>query len=99
MFRAPLLRVRDSNWQHWNGQLFAHFSRVDVSRLRHHADVGIDVARGRVPCGPGPMCSAARSWAARPTWRWPTHATLGAGLQALQLPPSKAAWGRRPQGL
>ena len=100
MFRAPLLRVRDSNWQHWNGQLFAHFSRVDVSRLRHHADVGIDVARGR---------GALRAWADVQRGQIvggtadlalaDVHATLGAGLQALQLPSIEGRLGgRRLQG-
>ena len=96
MFRAPLLRVRDSNWQHWNGQLFAHFSRVDVSRLRHHADVGIDVARGR---------GALRAWADVQRGQIvggtadlalaDVHATLGAGLQALQLPSIEGRLGGR----
>ncbi len=54
LFRAPLLRARDGNWKHWSGQVFADFARVDVSRLRHHADVGIDVAQGR---------GALRAWA------------------------------------
>ena len=54
LFRAPLLRARDGNWKHWSGQLFADFARVDVSRLRHHADVGIEVAQGR---------GALRAWA------------------------------------
>ena len=100
MFRAPLLRVRDSNWKHWNGQLFAHFSRVDVSRLRHHADVGIDVARGR---------GALRAWADVQRGQIvggtadlalaDVHATLGAGLQALQLPSIEGRLGgRRLQG-
>lgn len=54
LFRAPLLRARDGNWKHWNGQVFADFARVDVSRLRHHADVGIEVTQGR---------GALRAWA------------------------------------
>lgn len=54
LFRAPLLRARDGNWKHWSGQMFAHFTRVDVSHLRHHADVGIEVAQGR---------GALRAWA------------------------------------
>ena len=54
LFRAPLLRARDGNWKHWSGQVFAHFTRVDVSHLRHHADVGIEVAQGR---------GALRAWA------------------------------------
>jgi uncharacterized protein (TIGR02099 family) len=54
LFRAPLLRARDGNWKHWSGQLYADFTRVDVSQLRHHADVGIDVAQGH---------GALRAWA------------------------------------
>ena len=55
MFRAPLLQGQGSHWQTWSGQLYAHFSRVDVSRLRQHADVaGVDVARGH---------GALRAWA------------------------------------
>ncbi|MFN4117804.1 YhdP family protein [Acidovorax sp.] len=53
-FRAPLLRARDGDWRHWSGQVFAHFARVDVSQLRHHADVGIEVSQGR---------GALRAWA------------------------------------
>src|SRR6218665_3949178 len=54
--RASLLHARDSNWRYWNGQLFADFARVDVSQLRHHADLGanVEVARGR---------GALRAWA------------------------------------
>ena len=54
MFRTPLLSVRDGNWKAWSGQVFADFSHVDVSQLRHHADLGIDIAQGR---------GALRAWA------------------------------------
>lgn len=100
LFRAPLLRVRDTNWQHWNGQLFAHFSRVDVSRLRHHADLGVEVARGR---------GALRAWADVQRGQVvggtadlalaDVHATLGPDLQALELPSIEGRLGgRRLQG-
>ncbi|BEU98494.1 TIGR02099 family protein [Acidovorax sp. DW039] len=100
MFRAPLLRVRDSNWQHWNGQLYANFSRVDVSRLRHHADVGIDVAHGH---------GALRAWADVQRGQIvggtadlalaDVQATLGPDLQALELPSVQGRLGgRRLQG-
>ena len=53
VFRQPLFTTHGGRWQEWNGQLYADFRRVDVSRLRHHADVGITVSQGR---------GAVRSW-------------------------------------
>ncbi len=86
LFRAPLLRARDGNWKHWNGQVFADFSRVDVSQLRHHADVGIEVTQGH---------GALRAWADVRSGEViggtadlalaEVNTTLGAGLQALTL--------------
>jgi uncharacterized protein (TIGR02099 family) len=46
-FRQPLLSGHSGHWRQWSGQLFAHFVQVDVARLRHHADVGVQVAQGR----------------------------------------------------
>lgn len=96
LFRAPLLRAGDGNWKHWNGQLFANFSRVDVSRLRHHADVGIDVAQGR---------GALRAWADVQRGQVvggtadlalaDVNATLGPELQALVLPSIQGRLGGR----
>ncbi|EJE48716.1 putative membrane protein, partial [Acidovorax sp. CF316] len=87
LFRAPLLRARDGNWQHWNGQVYADFARVDVSRLRHHADLGVDVAQGR---------GALRAWADVKSGQIvggtadlalaDVNATLGPGLEPLALP-------------
>lgn len=87
LFRAPLLRARDGNWQHWNGQVYADFARVDVSQLRHHADLGVDVAQGR---------GALRAWADVRSGQVvggtadlalaDVNATLGAGLEPLALP-------------
>ena len=95
-FRAPLLRARDGNWQHWSGQLFADFSRVDVSRLRHHADVGFEVAQGR---------GAVRAWADVQRGRivggtadlllTDVNATLGPQLKALALPSIEGRLGGR----
>lgn len=86
-FRAPLLRARDGDWQQWSGQLFANFSRVDVSRLRHYADMGFEVAQGR---------GAVRAWADVQRGQivggtadlalTEVNATLGPQLQALALP-------------
>lgn len=96
LFRAPLLRARDGNWKHWNGQVFADFARVDVSRLRHHADVGIDVAQGR---------GALRAWADVQRGQVvggtadlalaDVNATLGPELQALVLPSIQGRLGGR----
>lgn len=46
-FRQPFLSGHSGRWQQWSGQVFADFVRVDVSHLRHHADLGIDVSQGR----------------------------------------------------
>ena len=87
--RASLLHARDSNWRYWNGQLFADFARVDVSQLRHHADLGanVEVARGR---------GALRAWAdvrdgqivggTADLALADVATTLGPGLPALVLP-------------
>jgi uncharacterized protein (TIGR02099 family) len=95
-FRAPLLRANDGNWQHWSGQLFADFTRVDVSRLRHHADVGVEVAQGR---------GALRAWADVQRGQivggtadlalTDVNATLGPQLQPLTLPSIEGRLGGR----
>ena len=100
LFRAPLLSARDGNWKHWNGQVFAQFARVDASRLRHYADVGVDVAQGR---------GALRAWAdvqrgqivggTADVALADVKATLGPRLQALALPTIQGRLGgRRLQG-
>ncbi|MFN3377269.1 MAG: YhdP family protein, partial [Burkholderiaceae bacterium] len=85
-FRAPLLRARDGDWRQWSGQLYADFTRVDVSRLRQHADLGVEVADGR---------GALRAWAdvqrgvivggTADLALADVNATLGAGLEPLAL--------------
>ena len=42
----PLLSRHPGQWQDWAGQLYAEFARVDLSELRRHADVGIDLREG-----------------------------------------------------
>ncbi|MBV7430644.1 MULTISPECIES: YhdP family protein [unclassified Acidovorax] len=96
LFRAPLLSARDGNWKHWNGQVFADFARVDVSRLRHHADVGVEVAHGR---------GALRAWADVQRGQIvggtadlalaDVNAKLGPDLQALVLPSIQGRLGGR----
>ncbi len=54
LFRQPLLSTRHGRWQDWDGQVHADFSRVDVSQLRRHANVGIEITEGR---------GAVRAWA------------------------------------
>ncbi len=96
LFRAPLLRAGDGNWKHWNGQVFADFARVDVSQLRHHADVGIEVAQGR---------GALRAWAdvrggqivggTADLALADVNTTLSPDLQALVLPSIQGRLGGR----
>lgn len=46
-FRQPLLSPQAGQWREWSGQLYADFGHVDVSQLRRHAHLGVDVAEGR----------------------------------------------------
>lgn len=97
LFRAPLLRARDGNWKHWNGQVFADFSRVDVSQLHRHVQLdGVDVAHGR---------GTLRAWAdfqrgaliggTADLALADVNVTLGKDLQALTLPAIEGRLGGR----
>lgn len=46
MFQQPLLSRSKGRWQDWDGQLYAAFSQVDLSELRRHADLGVDLRQG-----------------------------------------------------
>lgn len=46
MFQQPLLSRSKGRWQDWDGQLYAAFTRVDLSELRRHADLGVDLRQG-----------------------------------------------------
>jgi len=46
LFRQPLLSTRHGRWQDWEGQVHADFARVDVSQLRRHANLGVQVSQG-----------------------------------------------------
>jgi uncharacterized protein (TIGR02099 family) len=46
LLKQPLLSLRNGQWRDWSGQLYAAFERVDVARLRRHADLGFEVAKG-----------------------------------------------------
>ena len=102
LFRQPFFTTHKGRWQDWSGQLYAHFARVDVSRLRHHADVGMTVAQGR---------GAVRAWVDVERGQWTggmadvaladVNATLGENLQPLVLPAVQGRVGGRrlPGGL
>jgi uncharacterized protein (TIGR02099 family) len=47
MFRQPLLSAHNGRWQEWDGQIYADFTQVDVSQLRRHADLGVDLTHGQ----------------------------------------------------
>lgn len=53
-FEQPFLSMDNGRWREWSGQLFAQFSRVDVSELKRYADLGVDIQQGR---------GAVRAWA------------------------------------
>ncbi len=49
IFRQPLLSRNPGDWNEWSGQLFAEFSRVDVSRVKEYVSleaVGTDIQTG-----------------------------------------------------
>lgn len=52
--RSPLLGSGAGQWRDWDGELYADFSRIDVSQLKQYADVGVDITRG---------AGALRAWA------------------------------------
>ena len=45
-FRRPLLSGQPSQWDDWDGQVFGDFPRVDVSRLRRHLSLDMDIREG-----------------------------------------------------
>ena len=51
---SSLLSTKKGQWRDWEGELYADFSRVDVSQLKRYADLPIEVARGT---------GALRAWA------------------------------------
>lgn len=86
VFRQRLLSRRAGQWSEWDGQVHGDFPRVDLSLLRRHADLGIDVSEGR---------GALRAWADVSRGRLTggtadvsletVVARLGAGLEPLAL--------------
>jgi uncharacterized protein (TIGR02099 family) len=45
-FRQPLLSTHAGRWRSWEGQVHAAFEQVDLSQLRRHAKLGVDVLQG-----------------------------------------------------
>lgn len=86
VFRQPLLSTHAGRWRQWSGEMHADFPAVDLSHLRRHADLGVDVAQGR---------GHVRAWAdvdrgevaggTADVALAGVNATLGAGLQPLVL--------------
>ena len=82
----PLLARSKSQWQDWTGQLYAEFPRVDLSELRRHADVGVELHQGNgavtawADVSQGQMVGAVADVALAEV-----NVTLGRDLQALAL--------------
>lgn len=54
LLTQPLLSRLNGDWQQWDGQLYAAFSRVDLSALHRYAALGVDLHQG---------AGALRAWA------------------------------------
>ncbi len=95
-FQQPLLSRHQGRWRDWNGQLHGDFARVDLSELRRHADVGIELHQGN---------GALRAWldvergqlvgVVADVALAQVSVTLGAGLQALELDSVRGRLGGR----
>lgn len=46
-FRRPLLSRHPGRFADWSGQFYADFARVDVSQLRRHVRLDVEVAQGQ----------------------------------------------------
>ena len=85
-FQQPLLSRSKGRWQDWEGQLYAEFSRVDLSELRRYAGLGIDLRQGNgaltawVDITRGELMGAVADVALGEV-----SVTLGKDLQALEL--------------
>lgn len=47
VLRQPPLTLANGRWREWEGELYAGFEQIDLSRLRPYVDLGVDVAQGR----------------------------------------------------
>ena len=57
LFKQPLLAMDSGKWQDWSGQLFADFSRVDVSQIKPY------VALDALGIAPKTGSGSVRAWA------------------------------------
>ena len=102
MLKTPLLTTRQSPWLDWSGELYAEFSRADVSLLRQYVSLdqpGVDIGSGQ---------GALRVWAdlVKGTVTGGTadvllqnvNARLGSDLQPLVLNSVAGRFGGRPVG-
>ena len=46
-FQRPLLSLHPGLWRDWSGEIYADLPQVDVTRLRQHARLGIDLREGK----------------------------------------------------
>lgn len=46
-FHRSLLSTHPGHFKDWHGQAYAHFPQVDVSRLRQHVRLGVDLLSGQ----------------------------------------------------
>lgn len=96
VFTQPLLSRSTSQWQDWTGQMYAGFTRVDVSELRRYADLGVDLKQGSgalrawVEVAKGQLVGGTADVALAQV-----DVTLGPGLEALALDSVKGRLGAR----
>ncbi|WP_283957572.1 YhdP family protein [Ramlibacter sp. 2FC] len=85
-FRRPLLSRHPGRFADWSGQFYADFARVDVSLLRRHVRLDVEVAEGHgalrlwADLDHGAFVGAAADMALADL-----SATLGSGLEPLAL--------------
>lgn len=86
LFRQPLLSTHAGRWQDWEGQVHGDFARIDVSQLRRHINLDVEVASGSgalrawVDVAGGQVVGATADLALRDV-----DTTLARGLQPLAL--------------
>lgn len=96
MFHQPVLSRHKGQWQDWDGQLYAAFTRVDLSELRRYANMGVDLQQGNgaltawVDVKRGQLAGGVADVALAQV-----NVTLGTGLRALELQAVRGRLGGR----
>ncbi len=96
-FLQPRLARQNGQWERWDGQIYAAFDRIDLSALRHYADLGVDLSQGTgavrawVDVGQGQFTGVLTDVALSEV-----RVTLGPDLQALDLHRVQGRIGGRP---